>query len=295
VRVNKATAHNTAGAKKHSKQTQQAKQAQSAKQPPSVICSQKGKRQVRQATELSYSQNDRKHSRQSSTATYSQTARSVDEDSAGLVSQSIVKRGMDILLSLVALIVLAPLFVIVAIFIRLDSAGPAVFKQRRIGWAGKEFTLYKLRSMHVGNDARVHKDYMTKLIRGADASSNLRGSNGCFKLEKDARITRVGKFLRKTSIDELPQIVNVLKGDMSLVGPRPALSYEVEIYKPWHGKRLLARPGLTGLWQVGGRSEKNFDEMVELDIQYINEWSLYLDLKILLKTVSVVIRRQGAW
>jgi lipopolysaccharide/colanic/teichoic acid biosynthesis glycosyltransferase len=149
--------------------------------------------------------------------------------------------------------------------------------------------------MHVGNDAQVHKDYMTKLIRGAEAGNSLRGLNGCFKLEEDSRITRAGRFLRKTSIDEFPQIINVLKGDMSLVGPRPALSYEVEIYKPWHANRLLVRPGLTGLWQVGGRSEKNFDEMVELDIRYINNWSIYLDLKILLKTVLVVVRRQGAW
>jgi exopolysaccharide biosynthesis polyprenyl glycosylphosphotransferase len=225
--------------------------------------------------------------------TFQQSEFQVDEKAMIRVSSNICKRMIDVAVSSIALIVLVPLYLLAALLIKLDSTGPAVFRQKRVGKKGKEFTLYKLRSMRVNSDAQVHKDYMERLIRNGD--NGLRGDSGCYKLERDCRITRLGRFLRKTSMDELPQIVNVLKGEMSLVGPRPALPYEVEMYKSWHANRLLIRPGITGLWQVSGRSEKNFDEMVELDIAYIKNWSLLLDLKILLKTVFVVIERQGAW
>jgi exopolysaccharide biosynthesis polyprenyl glycosylphosphotransferase len=217
---------------------------------------------------------------------------SIDEFEAWNPAEKTVKRGMDILVSLAILIFLVPLFLIVVLLIRLDSPGPAVFRQKRVGRNGREFVLYKFRSMKSGCDANVHRDYVTKLILDKESSN---GENGCYKLEHDTRITRIGRVLRKTSLDELPQLVNVLKGEMSLVGPRPALAYEVDIYKPWYAGRLLAKPGMTGLWQVGGRSEKNFDEMVELDLKYIKRWSLWLDVKILLKTVRVVLKRQGAF
>jgi exopolysaccharide biosynthesis polyprenyl glycosylphosphotransferase len=216
----------------------------------------------------------------------------VDEIEARSLTGNTIKRIVDVLVSSIALLLLSPLFLAAIILIRLDSPGPAVFRQKRVGRNGREFVLYKLRSMKSGCDAKVHMDYVARLILDNESGKS---RNGCFKLEHDVRITRIGRLLRKTSLDELPQLVNVLRGEMSLVGPRPALSYEVDIYKPWYAGRLLAKPGMTGLWQVGGRSEKNFDEMVELDLKYIKSWSLWLDFKILLKTVQVVLKRQGAF
>lgn len=217
----------------------------------------------------------------------------LDEKAAIRVSRNIPKRILDVIASSIILIALIPLYLLIVLLIKIDSKGPAIFKQRRIGEKGSEFTMYKLRTMRTNSDAKVHRDYMTKLIRcGGD---DLRGDSGCFKLERDLRVTRLGCFLRKTSIDELPQIINVLKGEMSLVGPRPALPYEVEMYEPWHTNRLLVRPGITGLWQVSGRSEKSFDEMVELDLAYVENWSLLTDARIIFKTIFVVIDRQGAW
>ncbi len=192
------------------------------------------------------------------------------------------------------LTVLAPVFGLISLTIRLDTKGPAVFKQTRLGKNGKPFTFYKFRSMQTGTDSDVHKKYMTKLIRG-ESNASLRGKSGAYKIEEDKRVTRVGKFIRRTSLDELPQLYNVLKGEMSLVGPRPALEYEYDLYAPQHKRRLDVLPGMTGLWQVSGRTEKTFEEMVELDTAYIDNWSPSLDVKILWRTVFAVLSRKGAW
>lgn len=205
-----------------------------------------------------------------------------------------LKRVIDMASSIIGLILLSPLFLIIAVLIKLDSPGAIIFAQKRIGKDGQEFIFYKFRSMHKDCDHGLHKDYMAKLI-SSGRDDDLKGEAGCFKIEDDPRVTRVGQFLRKSSLDELPQLINVLRGEMSLVGPRPAISYEVDMYERWHMKRLTVTPGITGLWQVGGRSEKNFKEMVELDIKYIENWSLWLDLEIILKTLWVVFNKQGAW
>jgi exopolysaccharide biosynthesis polyprenyl glycosylphosphotransferase len=205
----------------------------------------------------------------------------------------IVKRVFDLVVSFLVLAVFSPIYLIVAAAIKLDSEGPVVFKQKRIGKNEKPFIFYKFRSMHVDNDNSLHREYVTRLIQG-DKADDLRSENGSFKIAKDPRVTRVGYFLRSLSLDELPQIINVIKGDMSLVGPRPPLEYEVSLYSAHHKRRLEVLPGLTGWWQVNGRTEKNFEEMVNLDLFYIDNWSLGLDLKILLLTVPAVLSRKGA-
>lgn len=205
-----------------------------------------------------------------------------------------VKRVFDVVTSSIALVLLSPVFAFIAIAIKLDSQGPAIFKQPRLGKDGKEFVLYKFRSMKADNDESIHRDYVTKLILG-EALDNLKGESGSFKIERDPRVTRIGNLLRKTSLDELPQLLNVVKGEMSLVGPRPPLKYEVENYAPNHVRRLGVMPGITGYWQVNGRNEKTFEEMVELDLFYIDNWSFWLDQKILIKTASAVMNRKGAW
>jgi len=207
-----------------------------------------------------------------------------------------MKRAIDIVGSLVGLIILSPLFLLIVIFIKLDSSGPVIFKQTRVGRGGRTFTFYKFRSMYQNNDNSIHQKYIGDLIRGAArATAKSVGAKKVFKMDKDPRITRVGRILRRTSLDELPQLFNVLKGDMSLVGPRPGLPYEVKMYKNWYSRRLTTIPGITGLWQVSGRSERTFDEMVALDLEYIDNWSLWLDIKILFKTIFVVLKREGAW
>ena len=173
-----------------------------------------------------------------------------------------------------------------------------LFRQRRVGQYGKSFTFLKFRSMYVGNDSSVHRQYVTQLIAG-EAQCNPSGDNGdgigVYKLTNDTRITRVGAFLRRTSLDELPQLLNVLKGDMSLVGPRPAIPYEVAAYQTWHRRRVLeVKPGITGLWQVNGRCRIKFDEMVRLDLRYAKNWSPWLDMKILLRTPRAVLVGEGA-
>jgi len=205
-----------------------------------------------------------------------------------------LKRAIDLVGSSIGLILLAPFLLAIAILIRLDSPGPAIFAQRRIGKDGKEFTFYKFRSMYTDCDDGIHKAYMAKLI-ASETEDNLRGGSGCFKIEEDPRVTRIGRFLRKSSLDELPQLINIFKGEMSLVGPRPALPYEVEMYEAWHLRRLAVTPGITGLWQVSGRSEKNFHEMVELDLEYIDKWSIWMDLIIILKTFRTIFDKKGAW
>jgi lipopolysaccharide/colanic/teichoic acid biosynthesis glycosyltransferase len=171
-----------------------------------------------------------------------------------------------------------------------------LFRQQRIGQHGKSFVFLKFRSMHVNNNAAVHKEYVQQLIAGkAEKQPSNGNGQGVYKLTKDSRITRVGAFLRRTSMDELPQFINVLKGEMSLVGPRPPVPYEVEAYDIWHRRRLMeAKPGITGLWQVSGRSRVNFDDMVRLDLHYARTWSPWADMKILWRTPGAVVLGSGA-
>jgi exopolysaccharide biosynthesis polyprenyl glycosylphosphotransferase len=204
----------------------------------------------------------------------------------------VLKRAMDIAGSLFAVILFSPVFLAIAIAVKLSSKGPIFFKQQRVGEYGTRFTFLKFRSMYVNNSAEKHKEYVKKLIAGQAEKKE----GGTFKLTDDPRITPVGKWIRRTSLDELPQFFNVLLGDMSLVGPRPPLPYEVEAYDVWHRRRLLeARPGITGLWQVNGRCRTKFDEMVRLDLQYARKQSLLLDLKILLRTPAAVLSGDGAY
>ncbi len=193
------------------------------------------------------------------------------------------------------LVVMSPAILLLAILIGIDSPGAVIFRQERIGENGRPFTMYKFRSMRQGADAGVHKAHVTELIQ-RNLSPDQLGEDGRHSLKEsqDARVTRVGRIIRKTSLDELPQLVNVVRGEMSLVGPRPALAYEVAVYKDWHGRRLGALPGITGLWQVEGRNQVSFDEMVRLDLKYIENQSLWLDLKILLLTPWAMITGRGA-
>jgi len=201
------------------------------------------------------------------------------------------KRIIDVIGSLIALILLSPLFLIVSALIKLTSQGPVLFRQRRLGKFGKEFTFLKFRSMYAKNDPDIHKKYVQGLIQRKNKEED-----GVYKIKNDPRITPLGRILRKSSIDELPQLLNVLKGDMSFVGPRPPIPYEFECYELWHRRRVLeAKPGITGLWQVNGRSRTEFDEMVRLDLRYIREQSLWLDIKILLKTPFAVLSGIGAY
>lgn len=208
----------------------------------------------------------------------------------------VMKRIMDVTVSLFALLFLAPLFLMIAAAIRATSKGPIFFRQRRIGQYGKSFVFLKFRSMYVNNDAGAHKAYVQKLIAGkADKQPSNGNGEGVYKLTRDPRITRVGGFLRKTSLDELPQFINVLRGEMSMVGPRPPVPYEVEAYDIWHRRRLLeAKPGITGLWQVSGRSRVKFDDMVRLDLQYARTCSPWTDMKILWRTPGAVVLGDGA-
>ncbi len=202
----------------------------------------------------------------------------------------ILKRTMDLSLSLLGLTLLAPFMLAAAIAIKLDSPGPVFFRQERVGLNGRVFRMWKFRSMYTNADSVQHQEYLKRLIRNGEAHSVDAEGKPVFKIAHDPRITRVGRFMRRTSIDELPQLFNVFSGDMSLVGPRPPLEYEVNEYRDWHMERLNIRPGITGLWQVSGRSRLSFDQMVELDIAYIERWSLLLDLTILIRTIPVVLK-----
>ncbi len=205
-----------------------------------------------------------------------------------------IKRGLDVIGSLTLLVVLSPLFLLIAALVRLRSRGPVFFGQVRIGQMMKPFTMLKFRTMYRDADPRLHHEFVSSFIK-ASGQVHEPGKNGFFKLANDPRVTPVGRILRKTSLDELPQLWNVLRGDMSLVGPRPPLPYELEQYKPWHCRRILeAKPGITGLWQVSGRSRTTFDEMVRLDLRYARTRSLWTDIKILLATPAAVISGKGA-
>ena len=173
----------------------------------------------------------------------------------------------------------------------MTSEGPVFFRQKRIGQLGREFTFLKFRSMYVNNDPEIHRQYVQNLI-----AKKVDEAGGAYKIKNDSRVTRIGKFLRKSSLDELPQFLNVLGGEMSLVGPRPPIPYEFENYSLWHRRRILeVNPGITGEWQVSGRSRTTFDEMVRMDLRYIQRQSIWLDLKILLKTPFAVISGDGAY
>ena len=210
-----------------------------------------------------------------------------------------MKRAIDITGSIVGLIIFSPLFLIIPLLIKLNSRGPVFFRQERLGQFGRKFTFLKFRSMRIDNDDSIHREYIKDLIteesdRREDGDESDR--KDVYKIQSDPRVTLIGNFLRKTSLDELPQFINVLKGEMSLVGPRPPIPYEYDDYKLWHMKRdIEVKPGITGLWQVEGRSSTAFDEMVRLDLKYIREWSLWLDIKIILKTPWVILTGKGAY
>lgn len=209
----------------------------------------------------------------------------------------LLKRAIDIVGSIVALTGFAPFFLVISAIIKLTSKGPVFFRQQRVGQHGKPFTLLKFRSMYANNDPAIHKDYVKSLICSVEGGQQHDCPEGqVFKIQNDPRITPFGSLLRKTSLDELPQFLNVLRGDMSLVGPRPPIPYEIENYEIWHRRRIFdMKPGITGIWQVQGRSRTTFNEMVRLDVQYLTNWSVWLDIKLLLKTPLAVFTSKGAY
>jgi lipopolysaccharide/colanic/teichoic acid biosynthesis glycosyltransferase len=225
-------------------------------------------------------------------------ARDVPDDR----TYQIQKRGLDIFVSVAALLFFAPLFVVIAIAIKLSSNGPVLFRQERLGRQFKPFVFYKFRSMYADSDQSVHKAYVSRLIAGRPETGNGTGNGTAagekkriFKITGDARVTPFGRLLRRTSLDELPQLWNVLRGEMSLVGPRPCIRYELEQYADWHTLRLIdVKPGMTGLWQVAARNRVGFDEMVKLDLAYVKQRSVWLDIKILLRTPQAIISGRGA-
>lgn len=221
----------------------------------------------------------------------------------------LMKRVTDFLFSFIMLIILSPFIFLISLLIRMDSPGPAIYSQKRVGcrlsWKGKTlqkevrlFTFYKFRTMYQNSDDSIHRRFITAYIHNdLEAMARLQQAaveqGNEYKLNGDPRVTRIGKILRKTSMDELPQLWNVLTGDMSLVGPRPAIPYEVEMYEPWHMCRLSTLPGLTGLWQVTARNSASFDDLVRIDLEYIKKQSFWFDLKILLKTPLAILERKG--
>jgi lipopolysaccharide/colanic/teichoic acid biosynthesis glycosyltransferase len=213
------------------------------------------------------------------------------------------KRCMDLCLATLVLILLLPLLLLIALLIKIDSSGPVFFTHERVGakrlqvqgqakWVITHFRMHKFRSMIQNADSAAHEAYIRDFVEGRVQPNN--GARGKFKLTNDPRVTRIGRVLRRTSLDELPQLFNVLKGQMSLVGPRPVPPYEVACYRPGHRKRLTALPGITGLWQVNGRCQVSFEEMIHMDLEYIREASLWLDLQILVRTIPAVVFGRGA-
>jgi lipopolysaccharide/colanic/teichoic acid biosynthesis glycosyltransferase len=210
-----------------------------------------------------------------------------DDQSRALVSTS--KRVLDITAAACLIVMFSPIWLVAAILIRVTSPGPVIFRQVRLGAGGRPFVLYKLRTMHYGVPEDAHRAFVTRLIKEEANAARLGEHGPVYKLAGDPRITRIGRVLRKLSLDEIPQLINVLLGDMSLVGPRPPLPYEVAEYEPWQFRRLAARPGITGLWQVSGRNRLTHREMCELDIKYVDDWSLLLDLKVIVRTPWVML------
>ena len=205
----------------------------------------------------------------------------------------VVKRAFDLVVATTVLVLLAPLWAAIALLIKLDSKGPVLYKQERVGMDGRIFLFLKFRTMLTGADDREHREYQRRYIEGRPDTNLGDSRRPVYKLHDDPRVTRTGRWLRRTSLDELPQLINVLRGDMSVVGPRPPIPYEVEAYALWLRKRLDMKPGMTGLWQVSGRNRLSFDEMVRLDLFYIENWSLWLDLKIMLRTLPVLLRGEA--
>ncbi len=212
-------------------------------------------------------------------------------------SSFVFKRMIDLIGGIVGLIIFSPLFLVIPILIKLTSEGHVFFRQERMGQFGKKFTFLKFRTMQANNDPAIHKEFTKNLIRGSkDQITDGESEQTVYKIKDDPRITPLGSFLRKTSLDELPQFLNVIQGDMSIVGPRPPIPYEYENYDFWHRRRVIeVKPGITGLWQVMGRSSTTFDEMVRLDIKYMREWSLWLDIKIIVQTPLTVLFGKGAY
>lgn len=209
-----------------------------------------------------------------------------------------MKRIMDVIGSITGILIFSPFFLLIPLCIKLTSRGPVLFRQVRIGQYEKRFIFLKFRSMFVNTDQEVHKEFVYNLIANKNfgETGDTAGGKKIYKITKDSRVTSTGKIIRKTSLDELPQFFNVLKGEMSLVGPRPPIPYELETYDSWHRRRVLeVKPGITGLWQVSGRSSISFDEMVRLDLQYATSWSLWQDIKILVKTPWVMVAAKGAY
>jgi exopolysaccharide biosynthesis polyprenyl glycosylphosphotransferase len=205
-------------------------------------------------------------------------------------SSWVIKRTIDVVLSAIALLLTAPLFAYIAVRIKLDSAGPVFFRQTRLGHRQREFTALKFRTMRTDVDTEEHRRFIGEIM-SADASQR---SNGLYKLERKNAITNVGTWLRKTSLDELPQLINVLRGDMALVGPRPCIRYEIEYFEPHHCDRFLVPAGITGLWQVTARARSTFREALDMDVAYARGWSLSLDLRLLCRTPGQVLARKGA-
>jgi lipopolysaccharide/colanic/teichoic acid biosynthesis glycosyltransferase len=226
--------------------------------------------------------------------TREQSLSQVDSESRWL---STLRRFVDLVFAVALIVLFSPILIAVAVAVRIDSHGPALFRQRRVGCGEREFTLYKFRSMRVDADPRGHQEYVTALIKGESSAPEPAPDGGretLYKVAVDNRITPAGRWIRRWSLDELPQLFNVLLGDMTLVGPRPAIPYEVAEYPSWYLQRFSVKPGLTGLWQVSGRSERTYEEMVRLDIEYTERRSLGLDLSILLRTPWTVLSRKGA-
>ena len=201
------------------------------------------------------------------------------------------KRVFDVVVASLLLLVTAPLWLVIALVIRVTSPGPVLFRQERIGQGGRPFVVLKFRTMRHGASEEPHRAFVIALM--AAVSTEGAATDGIYKLAMDSRITWIGRWLRATSLDELPQLINVLRGEMSLIGPRPAIGYEVEAYEDWQRERLAARPGITGLWQVSGRNRLSYRRMCELDIEYIRSWSLWRDLQIAAQTPWVMIVRRG--
>jgi lipopolysaccharide/colanic/teichoic acid biosynthesis glycosyltransferase len=205
------------------------------------------------------------------------------------LGQDSAKRTLDLAAALILIVILAPALAVLMLLVRSTSTGPALFRQQRLGRDRRPFTMLKLRTMHVGQDDRIHREYVTSLLSAGQEAAASPGS-GLYKLEADPRVTRVGAWLRKTSLDELPQLYNVLRGEMSLVGPRPVLPWEAEMFSGQHQRRFAVRPGLTGLWQVSGRSRLSMTKALELDVEYVARRSLAFDLMILIRTVPAMFR-----